>query len=39
MIPVTVTVKELDDQKVIADRVHKEVQDHLVLLSNTFTAP
>ncbi|MDD2537794.1 MAG: pyruvate, phosphate dikinase [Bacteroidales bacterium] len=27
MIPVTVTVKELDDQKVIADRVHKEVQD------------
>ncbi len=26
MIPVTVTVKELDDQKVIADRVHEEVE-------------
>ena len=27
MVPVTVTVKELDDQKIIADRVHKEVQE------------
>jgi pyruvate,orthophosphate dikinase len=27
MVPVTVTVRELDDQKIIADRMHKEVQD------------
>jgi len=27
MVPVTISVKELDDQKIIADRVHKEVQE------------
>ncbi|HOQ95874.1 MAG TPA: pyruvate, phosphate dikinase, partial [Bacteroidales bacterium] len=31
MVPVTVSVKELDDQKIIADRVHKEVQDQFGL--------
>ncbi|NLH23025.1 MAG: pyruvate, phosphate dikinase, partial [Bacteroidales bacterium] len=31
MVPVTVSVKELDDQKIIADRVHKEVQEQFGL--------
>ena len=27
MVPVTISVKELDNQKIIADKVHKEVQE------------